>query len=200
MTIRALQIPLVLFLGFSMLGCVQTFGTLVEDVEFDGKDGSDLFQFEGDDRGFELEDPDGNKLMEFRYVDDALRIENRAGKKIGFVLMEGDHLIVVDRNSQELYRLSIEPDGDVRVESNDQVIYKLKTRESGYKIVDGSGAETGRVKADEKISIKDPNGQTYLKTKDKIQPLAAACMGLNALELEYRAALLVGVVAFKFGG
>jgi hypothetical protein len=92
--------------------------------------------------------------------------------------------------------IRIEADGDLEVrDSSESVVYKLKRRDYGFKILDGKGQSIARVRrsSDGKLSIRDENHLTYLKTRDAIPIEAAALIALPGLSFAEATGLAVAV-------
>jgi hypothetical protein len=179
--------------------CASGHGTLAADVDWKGSDGKVAYEIEADDRGFEVTDTSKAKIADYRWVESSLRM--RAGTKVlGFVRADAGGLLVVDDAQKELWRL--QPDGKDNwvLRSPTGIAYKLERRGDGYKVTDGAGTETARVKVDaDDVSIRTPAGKTVWKSKLRLSTLAASCMSFDALPIEQRLGLLVGVVGFRVG-
>ena len=157
--------------------------------------------------------------FEFTPAGDALDVVGRDGRLIVRVEISPDRLTVVDLNDVEIavvtriptgrhrgYRLldpdgetlrsevRIEADGDLKLRRADtSTAYKIKQRDYGFKIVDDRGDAVSRVRLSKsgKLSIRDPDQLTYLKTRDPIPPRAAALLALPEISFPEAAGLAV---------
>ena len=90
--------------------------------------------------------------------------------------------------------LRIEKDGDFRLLQPDgTVAYLLKRRAYGFKLVDGEGEAILRVRqsGSGKLSIRDANDLTYLKTRDPIPVEAVALLAIPEISFAEATGLAV---------
>ncbi len=174
-------------------------------IRFDGADGRRLMKLVPRRGQVKLEDAAGDLVARFKLVEGHLRVEGNDRAQLGVVvpadpdgmelhLLEGDH-------GKLLYRLTREPDGDLRLEDGARLLYESKKREYGYKTVDGEGRVRSRVRVKQnKISLREADGQTTLSTKDAIPPAAVACFTWLGLSVEHQTALALGLVHWARSG
>ena len=184
---------------FAISGCAATGGPLTSEIEFDGPDGNDLWKLEPGTEKAKLEDANGQELAQYRYKGNVIAVDTADGRSFDVVSTSGknDSIAIHASGGGEMrYRLSAEPDGDYRLEdASERTLYKLKRREYGFKVEPSAGGAAVKVKRDDdKIKLKVDGGDTILSTKDTSSTLAAACLALDSLPIEVRAALAVGAL------
>lgn len=147
--------------------------------------------------------------FEFRPAKDSVLVIDREGRLIVRIEIETGRLLIAESPESAViaisplpagkhrgYRMTdeskgslrselrIEKDGDLRLlQPDDTVAYRLKRRAYGFKLVDGEGEAILRVRlsGDGKLSIRDANNLTYLKTRDPIPVEAAALLAIPGL-------------------
>ncbi|MCI0650819.1 MAG: hypothetical protein L0Z55_02925 [Planctomycetes bacterium] len=174
---------------------------LAHAIEFDGVDGKKLFKLDPGATDVELEDREGNDVAEYRIRGDSLAMTSGATTTLFERANDGAILVRAEAASATRYKLVPEPDGDAILEDYSRNLrLELKKRDYGYKIVDGGGVERFKVRIrDGKTSIRDPNDQTILSSRDELPALAAACFALDGLPCEVQAGLALAVVHWKLG-
>lgn len=187
-----LQVCLLAF----VVGCAPGGVRLEHDIEFEGTDGSRLFQLEPDREKVELEDAQGRDVADFRYRGSEIAFEDANGRPLEVLSTSDNGLLMRDRDTRKiLYRFQPEPDGDYDLEdATGQSVYRVKWRNYGFKVIDGLGKELKVRLKRGKISVRDRSGKTILSSRDLTSPLAASCFCFSSLPLEMQAAMCLGVL------
>jgi hypothetical protein len=197
-TLRLFRVVLIVVVA--IVGCAAGGIQLDHEIELDGPDGKKVWKLEPDQEKVELEDAYAQDLYKFRYRHGAITFEDSTGRQVEILPSPGStsDLHLRDRDTEKLlYSLQREPDGDYRLEDGDEtVVYRLKQRDYGFKIVDPRDRELKVRSRPGKISIRE-RGRTKLSTRDPISPLAASCFCFEALPIELRAGLALGVLHWK---
>ena len=91
--------------------------------------------------------------------------------------------------------MRLDPDGDLKVEdAGGTRVAEVKKRDYGYKIVVPGQGDVAKVRVrPQKVSIRNRQGVTYLATRDRIEPEAAAILAVERLPFEAAAGLAVAL-------
>jgi len=166
-----------------------------------------------------FESADGRLAIRFQAAAQVVQIEGVGGSPVASVRVEGERLIVDDSRGEALwfidpdwprlrlfelrrpgdetarFRLRLDPDGDLKVEdAGGTRVAEVKKRDYGYKIVVPGQGDVAKVRVrPQKVSIRNRQGVTYLATRDRIEPEAAAILAVERLPFEAAAGLAVAL-------
>lgn len=166
------------------------------DAEWTATDASDKVKLksDGETTAYELKPKaDGAKLVDgteqelARYTVDGgkLKIKDADDATLGYVVA-GNARYKLEAPDQEtlLYKLIRQADGDWKLERPDEtLVYRIKQRDYGFEIEGPDDVSVYKIKVKgDKTSLRNAADETVLYTKDAFDPLAMACLGLDAIE------------------
>ncbi|MHC4936977.1 MAG: hypothetical protein ACYTGJ_12255 [Planctomycetota bacterium] len=177
--------PFLLLLVFLLVGADDP-PLVPAKIEFDGKDGKEVFRIDPEGPEAELQSGAGRKtLATYARAGDAITIELPKKDALSRVTADrkGAKYLLSGPDGKTRWRLEREPDGDWELlDADGKEHAKLKLRDDGFKVVDAEDTERGRVKKKEdKLSLRNAAGEEILRTRDTRDELAAACFLLPGL-------------------
>ena len=205
--IRRALVPLVIIVSAVLVPATlaaQDSSLLKDKVEFDGKDGKEIFRLDPEGPEAELQAAGGRKtLATFAKKERVITVELPKSDDLSTVTVDAKKtkFTFADPAGKTRWVLEREPDGDWELfDGAGKLKLELKHKDYGYKIVDGADDETekGRVKKKEdKISLRNAKGDEVIRTKDTTNALAAGCFLLEGLSLTEKAAFAVAILVFE---
>ena len=160
--------------------------------------GRETFSIKPMDDGAKLVDADEQELARYTVrVGLRVKVTDPDDRVLGQVKGDRAKLHVEGPDGARTFALQRQEDGDYKLETAAGALRnKIKARDYGWKVEDAAGNELFKVKTKAgKTSLRDASDATLLSTKASIDPLAMACLGLDALDQAMRVALAVRVQA-----
>lgn len=154
-------------------------------LKFKGADGEVSFSVKPESDGAKLVDADEKEIARFTVDQNKLKIKDAADVVLGYVVVVDGHFKIKNaEQTEELFKLQMQSDGDWKLEDGGgKLIYKIKKRDYGFEIEDDNDNSLSKAKLKSgKTSLRNTAEETVLYTKDKINTLAFACMGLEAVK------------------
>ena len=172
---------------------------LKQKIEFDGKDGEEIFRLDPEGEEADLQSAGGKKtLATFAKAGSAITIELPKKDELSKVTVDDarQKYVLSDPEGKTRWSLEREPDGDWELfDGARKLVIEIKLKDYGYKLVDENDTEKGKVKKrDDKLSLRDGKDDEILRTKDTDNPLAAACFLLPGLTFPEKAAFAVSIL------
>ena len=167
-------------------------------LKFKGADGEVSFSVKPEPDGAKLVDAKEQEIARFTVDENKLKIKDAADVVLGYVVVVDGHFKIKNaEQTQELFKLQMQSDGDWKLEDGGgKLIYKIKKRDYGFEIEDDNDNSLSKAKLKSgKTSLRNTTEETVLYTKDKINTLAFACMGLEAVKSQpLKAGLMTMVI------
>lgn len=154
-------------------------------IKFKDAAGKTAFSLKPREDGAKLFDGKEKEVARYNLSPGKLKIKDEHDKTLAYIIMARPHLHIEDADQEErLWKVQRQPDGDWKLERrNDTLVYRIKKRDYGFEVETPKKQSLHKVKfKNGKTSLRNAKEQTVLSTKDKIDPLAMACLGLDAVE------------------
>ncbi len=151
------------------------------------------------DDGAKLVGEGEQEIARYKVKGDAYKVKNPSDEAIGYIKPRGNKIKIEGPNKEVWFVLVRQDDGDLKLEDgHDTLIYKVKVKGENRKIEDASGTKIGEVKVkDDHVELRDASDNDRLKTHDKADPDAVACLGFDRVDLPLRVGLFVAIQASK---
>ena len=156
-----------------------------EKIKLKNAKGKTAFSLKPQPDGAKLVDGKEKEVARYKLSPGKLKIKDANDKTLAYIIMAHPHLHIEDAKQEErLWKLQRQSDGDWKLERrNDTLVYRIKKRSYGFEIETPKKQSLHKVKFKSgKTSLRDAKDQTVLSTKNKIDPLALSCLGLEAVK------------------
>ena len=171
-----------------------------DKIKFKAADGEVRMSLKPEADGAKLVDADERELARYTLSGNKLKIKNAADETLGYIVAYPDRLKVKDaQQKNDLWQLRRQSDGDWKLEdAKGTVVCRVKKRDYGFEIETPDDISLQKVKLkDGKLSLRKSE-ETYLYTKDKMSPTAAACLALEPVESQPVRMGLATLMLLKF--
>lgn len=169
-------------------------------IKFKTADGQTSLSLKPQADGAKLVDGQEQELARYTLSGDKLKIKNAADETLGYIVAYPDRLKVKDaQQKNDLWQLRRQSDGDWKLEdATGTMVCRMKKRDYGFEIEKPDDTSLQKVKLkDGKLSLRKSE-ETYLYTKDKMSPTAAACLALEPVESQPIRVGLATLMLIKF--
>ncbi|MCR9197771.1 MAG: hypothetical protein NXI04_03910 [Planctomycetaceae bacterium] len=169
-------------------------------IKFKTADGQVSMSLKPAADGAKLVDADERELARYTLRGDKLKIKNAADETLGYIVAYPDRLKVKDaQQKNDLWQLRRQSDGDWKLEdAKGTMVCRVKKRDYGFEIEKPDDTSLQKVKLkDGKLSLRKSE-ETYLYTKDRMSPAAAACLALEPVESQSVRMGLATLMLIKF--
>lgn len=154
-------------------------------IKFKDAKGKNAFSLKPQADGAKLVDGQEKEVARYKLSPGKLKVKDANDKTLAYIIMAKPHLHIEDAKQEErLWKVQRQSDGDWKLERrNDTLVYRIKKRSYGYEIETPKKQSLHKVKFKSgKTSLRDAKEQTVISTKNKIDPLAMSCLGLEAVK------------------
>jgi hypothetical protein len=189
-----------------LLGCLHDATTsgvrISKDLAFRDAAGATSFRLASDSDGIRAESGRGDLLARIELRDEYFVILDAQGTPLASVVPGAglsSGLRLLSPEGELLLRISSEPDGDLKVANSEgDTLYKAKKRDYGFKVVDQDGQLESSIRArEQKTSLRDAEGETFLSTRGSLPPSAVAILSMSEVRFEFAVGLAVALAHWQ---